>query len=1002
VELGVLIMRRFGIILYIILFSLLCGYTLSADTSEFKGKKIISIEINGVSKEMGSDILKLIPIKKGDTFNYTSVKRAIKLIYRVYDIDSVEVYGRTDGDKVSLIFDIVPSIFIRDLKVFGNSSISTLEIIKTLEFNKMTIYSKAVETNYIERLSQYLYSRGFRRSVVKTYTEKTDIPNAVNLYIIIEENERATISSVDVQINDSRLIERIVNSLDLSYGSPLDIVNLNKKIERLTKSLRREGRLFISISEPAVRYDPQSNTASVTLRVQNERMLRTIVSGNKIMPLKMIKERIMSALESQRDVGVDIIRYELSELYKEYGFYFAELNVYIERKVNYDLLRVEVNEKNPVFIEGFLFEGNRSFSDKTLTEVIQAYIDDNYPRESIFEQVMYQEMEFGLLISDVDKKINYQRRTTLESDKRRLFVNDYLHTHSAVENFYRSNGFIGVEVSEPETVFNKEKNKVVLRYRINEGVQTIVRKIRFENNKSLSSFILSMNTRGLKNKPLNYFEVENASVQVKRLYENEGYYFASVEYDVEFSEDKKSADIKYIIEENPKVYVKRIIPQGNYITNDSVILSNLFIKEGGLLRQSDIIASQARLLRLSVFQDAALSVLEPEIIQSEKDVLVQVRENEPRLIEYSLGLSTEEGIRTTFAFNHLNLFRSALEFNSRLSLSYQIFMYIPGYYDDSVARAYKELVLTEAISRYVNLGLNYPKIYGVPLMASTRLDITNERINQRAYYMDRSAFSPSFEIQAIKYLSLYLQLSIDYKYLRRTPAVIPDSALSYSEREALKTPLGSNVLASIKPTIAYDRRDDKFNPHRGYYLTLGTEYVQNLGSKTVSLLKLNSVNTVYIPTGRRNTLAIQLAGGNIFSLDVASQTPSDMFFYLGGRSTLRGIAEGALWPADISDDSKVEGGEVKLSPGGNTYLLYKIEYRFPLAKGFDGGLFIDAGNLWIKPEDLSITEVRATTGFGIRYRTPVGPIALDIGFNLMPDEAVSEPLMAWHFSVGLF
>ena len=995
-------MQRIYIVIFVMLSILLDNVILFADTTGFVGRKIVSIDINGVSKEMQTDILKLIPMKKGDSFNHTNVKRAIRLIYKVYDIDNIEVFGRFKGDGVSIIFDIVPSIFIRDLKIFGNSSVSSLDIIKALEFNRMTIYSKALETNYIERLSQYLYSRGFRKSVVKTYTERTDLPNIVNLYVIIEENERATIGSVDVQINDSRLISRITNFLDLKIGSPLDIVNINKKIDRLSRILKREGRLFVSISEPIIKYEQQTNTAGVVLRVKNERVVHIRVSGNKIMPLRLIRDRIMNTVESQRDIDVDIIKYELTELYKGFGFYFAELNLFTERKINYDLLRIVINEKNPVLIDGFVFEGNESFTSSILSEIVQAYIDEIYPQESIFEQVMYQEMEYGLLMSDVDKEIVYQKRITLENDKRRMFVNDYLHTGSAIENFYKSNGFISVDVSEPETIFNAEKNRVVLKYRIKEGVQTIVKKIRFENNRFLSSFILSMNARGLRNKPLNYFEIENSSVGVKRLYENEGYYFASVDYDVEYSEDRRSADIKFIIEENPKVYVKRIIPQGNYITNDSVILSNLFIKERGLLRQSDLISSQARLLRLSVFQDAGLSVLEPEIIQSEKDVLVQVRENEPRSIEYSLGLSTEEGIRTTFVFNHLNLFRSALEFNSRLSLSYQIFMYIPGYYDDSVANAYKQLVLTDAISRYVNLGLNYPKIYGIPLMASTRLDLTNERINQRAYYMDRSAFSPSFEIQAIKYLSFYLQLSIDYKYLRRTPAVIPDSALSYSEQQALKTPLGSNVLGSVKPTVAYDKRDDKFNPHRGYYLTLGTEYVQNLGSKTVSLLKLNSVNTVYIPTGRKNTLAIQIAGGNIFSLDAASQTPSDMFFYLGGRSTLRGIAEGALWPSDISDDSKVEGGEIKLSPGGNTYLLYKMEFRFPLAKGFDGGLFLDAGNLWIKPEDLSVLNLRATTGFGIRYRTPVGPLALDIGFNLMPDQAVSEPLMAWHFSVGLF
>ncbi|MCX7944896.1 MAG: BamA/TamA family outer membrane protein [Deltaproteobacteria bacterium] len=969
---------------------------------DLMGRKVISLDIKGVSFEMQSDILKLIPLKKGDRLNAEAIKRSIKLIYKVYDIDNIEVYASHNGDGVDITFDIVPSVFIKDVQVFGNEAISSLDIIKAMDFNKMSIFSKAQETNYIEKIYQYLYSRGFRKAVVKTYTEKTEIPNILNLFVIIEENERASIGNVEIVVNDVRLKSLISNMLSLKEGYPLDIVEINNRRERLIKYFKRRGRIFVKVSEPVVKYNLQRNTGDVTIKIENERPVRVLVKGNKTMPLKTIKEKLMSIIESQEKVDVDIIKYELYELYRSYGYYFAGVNVVVERKINYDRLVIEINEKNAVLIKGFEFEGNKSYSHKVLSDVIRTHIEELFPQESIFEQIKYQEIEYGLLSSEIGDKIKYQRRISVEKDKSRLLTAEYLHTHSALENFYKSNGFLNVEVGEPQAVFNEEKDKVVLKYKINEGVQTIIRKISFENNKSLSSFILSMNARGLKNKPINYFELENAALGIRRMYENEGFFFVNVDYVVDFSDDKKNANVRFIIEENPKVFVKRIIPQGNYITNDSVILSNVFVKERGILRQNDLVSSQARLLRLSVFQDASLSVLEPEYILHEKDVLVRVRENEPRYIEYSVGLSTEEGLRTTFMFNHLNLFRSAIEFNSRLTLSYQVFMYVPGYYDESVAAAYKELVLTDAISRYINLGLNYPKIYGIPLMASTRLDVINERVNQRAYYMDRSAISPSFEVQALKYLTLYLQLSLDYKYLKRTPAVIPDSALSYSELQALRTPLGSNILGSIKPTITYDKRDDKFNPHRGYYLTFVSEYVQNLGSKPVSIVKLNSINNIYIPTSRRNTLAFQIAGGNIFSLTADSQTPSDLFFYLGGRSTLRGVAEGALWPADISDDSKVEGGEVKLSPGGNSYLLYKIEFRFPLTKGFDGGLFLDMGNLWVNTDNFSLMHLRATTGFGLRYRTPVGPIALDIGFNLMPDEAVSEPVMAWHFSVGLF
>lgn len=993
--------RSFLFVILFCLYPLMQTYA-QTDVRDLYMKRIANIYVEGVPKEMQSDIMKLIPIKKGDDLSPKAIRRSIKLIYKVYDIDNIEVYLRPGASGVEVVFKILASVFIKDIKVFGNDSVSSLNIIEAIGFNKMSIYSKTAETDYIEKLSQYLYSRGFRRSVVKTYTEKTDLVNAINLFIIIEENERTTIANSEVVGKDERLKGIISHSLAIEEGRPLDLIDIKRRRKRLVKRLKRQGRIFINISEPQVRYNPQTNTADLSIHIENERIVHTLVRGNRTMPLRLIREKMLNILDVQEKIDTDVIKYDLTEFYKSYGYFFADIKVDVKRRANYDLLVIEITEGEQVRIKGFEFVGNNRFSDTILKEVIQTYIEDTFPQESVFEQVKYQEMEYGLLASITADGRGDRRRYTIEKDRTALLVGEYLRSSLALENYYKSNGFINVQIGEVELLFNKERDGVILKYSISEGVETVVRKISFENNRSLSNFILMMNARSLRNRPLNYLEVENAALAIRRLYENEGFYFVEVDYVVDFSDDRKDASLRFIIEENPKTYIKRIIPQGNYITNDSVVLSNLFIREKGLLRQSDLVSSQARLMRLSVFRDASLSVLEPEIVQAEKDILVEVRENEPRYIEYSLGLSTEDGIRTAFLFNHLNLMRSALEFNSRLMLSYQIFMYIPGYLDDSVAEAYKNLPLAEAMSRQINLGLNYPKVYGIPLMASTRLDIINERVNQRAYYMDRTAVSPSFEAETLPHLSVYLQLSLDYKYLQRTPAVIPQTALSYSEQQALKTPLGSNILGSIKPTLTYDRRDDKFNPHRGYYLTLGTEYVQNLGRKTVSLIKLNSLNTIYIPVSRKSTFALQIAGGNIFSLDVASQTPSDMFFYLGGRGTLRGIREGALWPEDIAAESKSEGGEVRLSPGGNAYLLYKLEFRFPIIRGFDGGIFVDAGNLWIRPDNLSPLGVRATSGFGIRYRTPVGPIALDMGFNLMPDEVISEPLIAWHFSVGLF
>ena len=66
------------------------------------------------------------------------------------------------------------------------------------------------------------------------------------------------------------------------------------------------------------------------------------------------------------------------------------------------------------------------------------------------------------------------------------------------------------------------------------------------------------------------------------------------------------------------------------------------------------------------------------------------------------------------------------------------------------------------------------------------------------------------------------------------------------------------------------------------------------------------------------------------------------------------------------------------------------------------GLFLEAGNLWYSARTWKPFELRPVAGAGIRYITPVGPLALDVGFNLSPDDALNEPIFAIQFSVGLF
>ena len=74
----------------------------------------------------------------------------------------------------------------------------------------------------------------------------------------------------------------------------------------------------------------------------------------------------------------------------------------------------------------------------------------------------------------------------------------------------------------------------------------------------------------------------------------------------------------------------------------------------------------------------------------------------------------------------------------------------------------------------------------------------------------------------------------------------------------------------------------------------------------------------------------------------------------------------------------------------------------PAFTALDLGVFLEAGNLWADRTNFDPLKVRTTAGAGLRYVTPVGPLAFDVGFNLDRDVAINEPQAQFHFSIGTF
>jgi outer membrane protein assembly factor BamA len=190
-----------------------------------------------------------------------------------------------------------------------------------------------------------------------------------------------------------------------------------------------------------------------------------------------------------------------------------------------------------------------------------------------------------------------------------------------------------------------------------------------------------------------------------------------------------------------------------------------------------------------------------------------------------------------------------------------------------------------------------------------------------------------------------------------------------------------------------------------------------------NLIKISGLLSGYVPLGGRSVLALSARAGQVFPLDPQSRTIIPRRFFMGGASTLRGYGEEQMIQEDVRSQLAAEArqcatsatgqgctdagrqiaaGGVPVSEGGEAFLLGKAELRLPVSGAFEMGLFLEAGNLWLDPARVDVHRLRPSSGVGARFVTPIGPAALDLGFNLDRDNRINEAAYALHFTIGLF
>jgi outer membrane protein insertion porin family len=285
------------------------------------------------------------------------------------------------------------------------------------------------------------------------------------------------------------------------------------------------------------------------------------------------------------------------------------------------------------------------------------------------------------------------------------------------------------------------------------------------------------------------------------------------------------------------------------------------------------------------------------------------------------------------------------------------------------------------ISTLYDIRFKNPWVYDTPI--SMGIDVYNWEREWDDY--TRDSWGGAYTIGFPLAIDEYTRGAIKYGYDDADIYDVLDTA-AWQIREMV----GKNVTSSITLELKRDSTDRSWNTTKGSLNSLTFEYAGGVLGGDEYFNKYEARSAWFFPVKWGTAIMLQgrwgyakrRSGGN---LSVFQK------YKLGGIDTVRGFDYGTISPME-------EGNYI----GGEKMMVYNLEYRFPLVEeqGVSGVFFFDAGNVFTKDESFGFSGIRKSVGAGIRWYSPMGPLRLEYGRNLDPEEWESKGRV--EFSIGGF
>jgi outer membrane protein insertion porin family len=978
---------------------------------------VVAIRIVKEDGQVLSDASSGIAVEMGKPLDQKKIAESLRALYRTGDYGDLKAVATPITDGVRLDFVVKENLFFNQVRIEGlTAPPSEASAAAAMQIALGQTYRQATLNESLERLRETLHDEGLYQAEVSAEMLPHPETHQMDIVVHIKSGPRARVGLIQLKNGTEYRDKEILSRLKMKLGTAVTSAKLQRGTDRIRKYLVKKGHLSGRAAVRRGSYDSVKNTIPLELEVTEGPSIKITVTGAKFSGGELKK---LIPVYQEGAVDPDLLeegKRNIRERLERQGYFDADVNYTTQTHEGKSVrggapgseeiitYRIERGDRHKLV--GIEITGNKYFDDDLLRSRLQI---------------------FGGAFASAGR---FSRRL-VDSDAQ------------SMRDLYQANGFLDAKVeAHVEDNYKGKEGDVFISFKIEEGKQTRVASLSIEGIHAFKEDELLAVIGSTPGQPYSDFGVTTDRDNILAMFFNEGFpdaAFTSTAERVSASpagqnaeaggsaappketekkeqkekeskpaiEQAEAVRLVYRIQEGPQTRVRRVLIGGYKHTRWGVIHREVHIKVKEPLREGDVVESQRRLYNLGVFNRVTVEPQNPNGTNPEKDIAVLVEEAKRYTLAYGGGFEVQRLASTTSPTGAQIQAapRGILEL-SKLNLT--------GRGDSLSFKLRGSTLQGRAL-----LGYSAPNTFANPHFSFQATAFAEKTRDINTFTEVRYEGSVQLTHQVTRLTTLL------YRYAFRQVRVSNLKILS-EEVPLFNQP---TLVSQFGVTWFRDSRDNPADASKGSFNSADfSDADTNVGS-SASFLRFFFQNSTYYPIKRRfsfarsTRLGILVPYHGTVSLAFPPPAPGQCIpgtappastptiiplperFFAGGGTSLRGFALNQAGPRDACTGFPV---------GGQAMLILNQEFRFPMRLPFvgtslGGAIFYDGGNVYSRlsrisfrsmlpaptfklgPTNLPVCDTNCTNelnyfahtvGLGLRYKTPVGPIRIDLGYQL--------------------